>query len=91
MTQPLIDPAKHLQRILEAVDELTAFHSRTAAPAPMPHQFVGTVVDNTVGLLTAPANALDGGARAIRFSDHANWLSLMQAVHRSFLVLLRKS
>lgn len=84
MAQPSIDATKHLQRILEAVDELMAFHTRTVAPAPIPHQFVGTVVDNTVGLLIAPANALDGGARAIRFSDDSNWLSLMQAVHRSF-------
>lgn len=84
MTQPPIDTAVHLQRILEAVDELMVFHPQTAAPAPIPHQFIGTVVDNAVGLLTAPANALDGGARAVRFSDIANWLSLMKAVHRSF-------
>jgi hypothetical protein len=84
-----IDTSKHLQRITEAIDELMAFHARTADPAPIPHQYIGTTIDNTVGLLAAPANALDGGTRALRFSDIHNWLSLMQAVHRSFFSSLQ--
>lgn len=88
MQEPF-DTSRHLQRIGEAVDELMRFHARTADPAPIPHQYIGTVVDNTVGLLTAPANALDGGSRSIRFSDTRNWLSLMQAVHRSFFSSLQ--
>lgn len=88
MQEP-IDTSKHLQRILEAIDELIRLHVRTAAPAPMPHQYVGTVVDNTIGLLTAPANALENGVRRIQFSDARNWLSLMQAVHRSFFSSLQ--
>ncbi len=79
-----MDPSKHLQRITEAISELLAFHTRTASPAPIPHQFVGTIIDNTVGLLTAPANSLDGGSRSMRFEEAANWVSLMQSVHRSF-------
>ena len=54
------------------------------APAPMSHQFLGTIVDNTVVLLTAPGNSLDNGTRSFKFSHTRNWLSLMQAVHRSF-------
>jgi len=55
------------------------------APAPIPHQYIGTVIDNTIGLLTAPANALDDGMRRIEFGEDRAWLSLMGAVHRSFL------
>jgi len=66
-----------------------SFHARTAAPAPIPHQYVGTVADTTIGLLTAPANALDNGVRRIQFSNDRNWLSLMQAVHRSFFSSLQ--
>lgn len=55
-----------------------------AAPAPECLQFLGTVVDNTIALLTAPANAIDGGSRNFRFGAPRNWLSLVQAVHRSF-------
>ncbi len=74
----------HLKAIDEAIQELGAFHSRTADPAPIPHQYVGTIIDNTLGLLTAPANSLDDGNRNINFDAFQNWLSLMQAVHRSF-------
>jgi hypothetical protein len=89
VAQESIDTSRHLQRILEAIQELMRFHAKTATPAPLPHQYVGTVVDNTVGLLMTPANGLDGGKRTIRFSDASNWLSLMQAVHRSFFSSLQ--
>jgi len=88
MQEP-IDISKHLQAILKAIDELMGFHARTAAPAPIPHQYVGTHIDNTVALLTVSANALDGGNRTVSFSDNSNWLSLMQAVHRSFFSSLQ--
>jgi hypothetical protein len=68
----------------EAIKELGAFHQRTADPAPLPHQYVGTIIDNTIGLLGAPLNSIDGGSRYIKFDDPHNWRSLMQAVHRSF-------
>jgi hypothetical protein len=64
--------------------ELMPLSKGLAAPAPECLQFLGTVVDNTIALLTALANAIDGGSRNIRFDKASNWLSLMQAVHRSF-------
>lgn len=79
-----IDPHKHLEAIQLTSSELLAMHQRTAHPALIQHQYIGTVVDNTVSLLTAPANSLDKGQRYLEFSDPHNWLSLMQAVHRSF-------
>lgn len=71
--------------------ELGALQRRTVSPAPLPHQFIGTVVDNTIGLLTAPANALDGSCRRVTFSEDTNWLSLMQAVHWSFLSSIHRA
>jgi hypothetical protein len=82
--EPDIDLSRHLQRILEAIEELTALSKAFAAPAPESIQFLGTVVDNTVALLTAPANSIDRGGRHVSFDQKRNWLSLMQAVHRSF-------
>lgn len=79
-----INRQRHVQVIDEAITELLTLHVRTAAPAPLPHQYVGTIVDNTIGLLTAPANSLDAGSRHIGFEQDGNWLSLMQSVHRSF-------
>ncbi|MCG2585988.1 hypothetical protein [Massilia sp. TS11] len=79
-----MDLARHLQRINESIEELQAFSPRTSAPAPIPHQYIGTIIDNTIGLLTAPANAVDKGSRNVQFAAPSNWLSLMQAVHRSF-------
>jgi hypothetical protein len=79
-----IDRKTHVETIDAAIKELMQLETRTKSPAPLAHQFIGTIVDNTVGLLTAPANALDGGQRSITFSDSQNWLSLMQAVHRYF-------
>jgi hypothetical protein len=79
-----INRCRHIEVIDEAIAELLTLHARTAEPAPLPHQYVGTIVDNTIGLLTAPANSLDRGARHIGFEQNENWLSLMQAVHRSF-------
>src|SRR2546427_12833516 len=79
-----IDLHKHLHRISEAIEELAPLSKAYAAPAPESIQFLGTVVDDTVGLLTAPANAIDGGSRHVTFEKKLNWRSLMQAVHRSF-------
>lgn len=77
-------PEERLDAISAVIADLSTLQSRTAAPAPVPHQYVGTVIDNTVALLTAPANSLDGGHRSVRFIEDSGWRSLMQAVHRSF-------
>lgn len=74
----------HLSTIKKTSQDLLSFASRTKDPAPLPHQFVGAVADNTAGLLTAPANSLDEGCRIVTFSDDRNWISLMGTVHRSF-------
>lgn len=79
-----IDKTGHVKRIDESIHELGKFDSRTMSPAPLPYQFVGTIIDNTRCLLTAPANSLDGKNRKFKMSDINNWLSLMQSVHRSF-------
>jgi hypothetical protein len=78
------DEQIHLQTLDEAIRELTPFSEITAAPAPSQYQYVGTVIENTLVLLTAVANSLDQGGRNIEFSDFMNWISAMQAVHRSF-------
>ena len=70
------------------IDAPSTLEPPTSRADPFINTF-GTTVDNTVGLLAAPANALDGGTRALRFSDTRNWLSLMQAVHRSFFSSLQ--
>src|SRR5579884_1243306 len=74
----------HLDSIVAAMEELLRISRRGAAPASIPSQYIGTIIDNTAALLTAPANALDQGNRHVTFSEPANWLSLMQALHRSF-------
>jgi hypothetical protein len=81
--QPLDRPT-HLAHIVQAIEDLSKFSTKTTAPAPIPHQFVGTVIDNTTCLLHAPANTLDSGGRFATLEDH-NWKSLIAAVHRSFL------
>ena len=82
------DVESHVTNIDEAIDELSKLYPRTSSPAPLPHQYVGTVVDDTFVLLMAPANALDRGRRQAYFTNTENWLSLMQAVHRSFFASL---
>ena len=77
-------PDRHLARIDESIRELSDLEVRTSSPAHVSHQYIGTVVDNTIALLTAPANSLDGGHRLVTISDPKNWVSIMQAVHRSF-------
>lgn len=79
-----IDRQTHLAHVVQAIDELSEFAQRTTDPAPLQHQYIGTVIDNTCCLLLAPANALDSGGRFAIIEDH-NWKSLMGAVHRSFL------
>jgi hypothetical protein len=74
----------HLQTLDEAIAELIPLTEITAAPAPRQYQYVGTVIENTLVLLTGVANSLDQGSRNIQFSDFVNWISAMQAVHRSF-------
>jgi hypothetical protein len=73
------------------LEELIIISKKTAAPSDNCFQYIGTIVDNTIGLLTAPANSLDGGNRRISFNDDNNWVSLMQAVHRSFLSSIQTS
>lgn len=75
---------RHLKRIQESIDELMPLSVTSAAPASIQYQYIGTLVDNTLVLLTGVANSLDGGGRSIWFSDFENWVSAMQAVHRSF-------
>lgn len=82
--EPPIDTQAHIAAIDSAIAALISLHGRTASPAPISHQFIGTIVDNTVVLLTAPGNSLDNGSRSFKFTHTRNWLSLMQAVHRSF-------
>lgn len=81
----MINKETHLKRIQEAINELLELHQRTKAPNMVANQYIGTIADNTVSLLTASANSLDNGKRTVTFSDENNWVSLMQAVHRSFL------
>ncbi|HAU2052860.1 TPA: hypothetical protein JBK15_15970, partial [Legionella pneumophila] len=86
-----INRNSHLQHILTTLEELIIISKKTAAPSDNCFQYIGTIVDNTIGLLTAPANSLDGGNRRISFNDDNNWVSLMQAVHRSFLSSIQTS
>jgi hypothetical protein len=74
----------HLNSINIAIQELQKFQDQTKHPNPTPKQYIGTIVDNTLGILCSTANSLDGGCRRITFSETRNWVSLMQAVHRSF-------
>lgn len=80
-----LDRKAHLSSIEHAICELSIFAEKTTAPAPLPHQYIGTVIDNTMSLLHAPANALDSGGRFVTFTNDDNWRSLMSAVHKSFL------
>lgn len=83
-TPTKLDKATHLTRIQESTNQLLLLSAKTGYPAPIPHQYIGTVIDNTIGLLTAPANSLDLGNRVASHTDDHQWLSLMQSVHRSF-------
>lgn len=74
----------HIKEIDNALAELLTLQNRTKAPAILPNQFIGTVIDNTVCLLTAPGNSLDKGNRQVSYDKDENWVSAMQAVHRSF-------
>lgn len=80
----MINKDAHLKEIQESIEELILLQNRTKASNPIAHRYIGTVVHNTIGLLTAPANSLDKGSRNITFSEDENWLSLMKAVHRSY-------
>lgn len=78
------DKDKHIKEIDRSIGELLTLQDRTKAPAIIQNQFIGTVIDNTVCLLTAPANSLDKGNRHVTYDKSENWISAMQAVHRSF-------
>jgi hypothetical protein len=73
-----------VQDIDTAITDLATLSAKTGAPASLQHQYVGTIVDNTLVLLTGVANALDGGKRSVSVSEYDNWLSTLKAVHRSF-------
>jgi hypothetical protein len=75
---------RHLKSLDEAIAELAPLAMITAAPASVQCQYVGTIIENTLVMLTGVANSLDRGQRSITFSDFSNWISAMQAVHRSF-------
>ncbi len=77
-------PIEYAQVLNATINELHPLSQRTASPASMQYQYVGTIVDNTITLLVGAANALDSGRRTIEFSDFMNWRSTMKAVHRSF-------
>lgn len=79
-----INKSLHLEHILASIEELLVLSKKTAAPSDMSFQYIGTIIDNTMGLLTAPANSLNNGNLRIVFEGDLNWISLMQAVHRSF-------
>ena len=75
---------KHLKALDDAIAELLPLSALTSAPAPVQYQYLGTIVENTIVLLTAVANSLDQGGRVALFTDFPNWISAMQSVHRSF-------
>lgn len=79
---------KHLKRITESIDELKGFNGRTKDPNPVTHQYIGVIVDNTLGFLCSAANSLDKGRRVATFDQMKNWTSLMRAVHQSFFSTL---
>jgi len=79
-----INKRSHLEHILASLDELLLVSKKTSAPSDNCFQYLGTTVDNTILLLTAPAKILDDGYRRLIFNEDKNWVSLMQEVHRSF-------
>lgn len=85
MDNKVFNSTSHIKVINETILELKEFSQITAAPAPLTYQYIGTVVDNTLALLTVPLNSLTGQGLFIRFDNFENWLSLMLAVHTSFL------
>lgn len=91
MIPSINDANAHILAIEAAMRGLQRFHDLTCEPAPIPHQLVGTVVDNTILLLTAPINSLDGVPRIAFPSEWNTWKSAMQAVHRSFFSSLHMS
>lgn len=74
----------HLNGINKTINSLLQFQERTKSPNPIPHQYIGTMIDNTVCLLCSAGNSLDNGNRLIKFSDQRNWISLIKTIHRSF-------
>jgi hypothetical protein len=74
----------HLRDIETSIQDLVDLSPTLGAPASLQMQYVGTCVANTVTLLCAVANSVDGGTRHVNFSDERNWHSAMKAVHRSF-------
>lgn len=92
MTNNPFNIQSHINNINESIQELRQFHERTVSPSPIPHQYVGTIIDSTIGLLCSAGNSLDNGNRNITFSDPArNWVSLMGIIHRIFFSMLHIS
>jgi hypothetical protein len=60
-----------------AITELLPLSKEFAAPAHECLQLLGTVVDSTMGLMTAPMNAIDGGSRRMLFDNNQTWFSVM--------------
>lgn len=88
-----INKLAHLQEIELALRELQILSETTKAPAPEEIQLLGTIIDNTFGFLTAAGNSLQLKLNPHLlnknfcipvFEDDKNWVSLQQAVHRSF-------
>ena len=79
-----IDRENHKKRIKEAIEELTPLSDAYGEPAPVTIQYLGTVVDNTLGLLVSALIGMDGQPRRFYFENDSAWLSFMQSVHRSF-------
>lgn len=82
--------ASHFNAIVAATQELYSLDRRTAAPAPLSHRYIGTVIDNTIALLLSPRNSLAPELVGVEletafYGDFMAWRSLMQAVHRSFV------
>lgn len=76
---------KHIKAIDEAIHELLSLQDRTVSSTNIQNQFIGTIIDNTCCLLTAPFNSLcEDKNKYIIFTDNVNLTSVIQAVHRSF-------
>lgn len=82
------DARRHIEAIDISVQELISFQARTSEPNPMPHQYIGTILDSILPQLCIAANLLDGGNRSIQSFTFKNWISCMGMIHRSFYSML---
>lgn len=79
-----MDRKKHLQSIEEAINELQNLSTRTSAPAKMPYQYIGTIVDNAMLSLTTPSAIIDNSNKRIYHCDNSCLESLIAGIHRCF-------